>query len=86
MDHVSIFNPKTKLPKAVRDFGNIPYHYMDWFNEIFEKGKRSVPPATAGAPGAVKAKFIVITSTGNFEIKLLREFKSAVLSHRCILR
>ena len=81
VDHVSIFNSKVLIPRTVRDFGYIPTNYMDWFIDLFEKGKRTLPPTTGGAIGEIKEKIIIIHSNDNFEIKILREFDEPIVSH-----
>ncbi len=84
VDHVSIFNSKVKFSRSVRDFGLIPTNYMDWFIELFEKGKRTPPPVTGGALGEVKEKIIVIHSTDNFEIKFLIDYDEHIVSYKNI--
>ena len=82
IDHVSIFNKDVRMAKTVRDFDYIPTAYMDWFIELFEKGKRVLPPEDGGTVTAVKTKFIVITSTDNFEIREISEFEGAIIFNR----
>lgn len=84
VDHISIFNSKVRIPRSVRDFGHIPRNYMDWFINLFEKGKRTLPPTTGGALGEIKEKIIVIHSTDNFEIIFLKEFDEPIVSHQNI--
>jgi hypothetical protein len=48
MDNISIFNKQVGLPNAVRDFSHIPKAYMEWFINLFEKGKRVFPPDMPG--------------------------------------
>jgi len=80
--HISIFNSAVTIPKNVRDFGNIPDRYMDWFLEVFEEGKRTQPPTSGGKVGIIKTKFVVITSTHNFKIELVHEYESKIIHHR----
>lgn len=42
--HVSIFNARVTLPPSARDLGLIPSAYRDWFEELFERGRRLPPP------------------------------------------
>jgi len=86
MDSVSIFNKDVRVPKAVRDFGLIPRNYLDWMVELFENGKRIPPPTTAGAVGEVKEKIIVVTSTDNFEIRVINDFVDPILFYRYTLQ
>lgn len=84
VDHISVFNSKVRIPRSVRDFGHIPTNYMDWFIDLFEKGNRTLPPTTGGALGEIKEKIIVIHSTDNFKIELLKEFDELIVSYKNI--
>lgn len=66
--NISVFNKNTKSPKSIRDFSRIPSNYMDWFIDLFEKGKRELPPSTSGEVNAL-VKYIIVTSTDNFRIE-----------------
>lgn len=78
--HVSIFNPNVTYPKSVRDFSRIPSNYMDWFLQLFEEGKRIAPPSTVGKVDA-KVKYIIITSTDNFDIEEIDSFNDTIIYH-----
>jgi RIO-like serine/threonine protein kinase len=47
-NNISIFNDNVVYPKTVRSFSFIPKNYYRWFLDIFEKGKRLVPPMELG--------------------------------------
>lgn len=81
-DHVSIFNPDVRLPRSVRDFSLIPDHYQKWYIDLFEKGKRGIPPLLPGTIIIVPVKVTIIKSTDNFEIEYLKEFDDDIISHR----
>lgn len=83
-DHISIFNPKVTVPPSARDFGCIPKNYMNWFAEVFEKGKRLPPPSAAGILVAVAPQFRSVHGTDNFEIKKTREFDSEIVGYRVV--
>lgn len=70
LDNVSIFNKDVSVPKAVRDFGNIPTEYMKWFNDMFENGKRIPPPLVAGTL-SIKPTVTVIVDSNVLKIKEL---------------
>jgi len=42
--HVSVFNKNVGTPPSVRDFGGIPPNYLNWYQDMFEKGLRTPPP------------------------------------------
>lgn len=43
--NASVFDPKAKLNLTVRDFSNIPTKLLDWYEGVFRKGDRSIPPS-----------------------------------------
>ncbi len=80
--NVSIFNPQVKVPPAARDFGKIPSHYMAWFIDLFEKGKRTLPPALPGQVIVMPLQRKSIVHSGRFEIETIRKFAYDILWHR----
>ncbi|MFA5986595.1 MAG: hypothetical protein WC819_04595 [Parcubacteria group bacterium] len=44
-DNASVFHSDVRLNHAVRDFGRIPSGLRQWYEEVFAKGKRVVPPS-----------------------------------------
>ena len=83
-DHMSVFNKEVTVSNKVRDFSLIPSNYMDWFIDLFEKGKRIEPPKDGGVLGEVSQKIILITSTDNFLIEDYRSFPNRVSSYKFI--
>jgi len=81
-DGVSIFNKKTTLPSAVRDFSNIPDSYRDWFEAIFEHGERMPPPDSMLAKfRPVVAKETIVKGNDIFDIELVKEFNHDVIGY-----
>jgi hypothetical protein len=78
-DNISIFNSEVRVPPATRDFNLIPSGYRDWYINLFEKGKRDVPPGLPQTIGPTSEKTIVINSTDNFEITEIARFDREVL-------
>jgi len=68
LDNISIFNKDVTVPKAVRDFGNIPSEYMNWFTKMFEKGERLPPPLVSGTL-SIKPKVTVCVGSNLVKIK-----------------
>lgn len=77
LDNVSIFNKDVSVPKAVRDFSNIPSEYMNWFIDVFEKGKRLPPPLVAGTM-KVKPSVTIIIGTDSVVITKIKEYSSKI--------
>jgi len=42
--NISVFNKEVSIPKLCESFDAIPQKYRDWYYDIFEKGKRTLPP------------------------------------------
>jgi hypothetical protein len=79
VDCVSVFNKDVRIPPAARSFDLIPTHYKDWYYGLFEDGKRTEPPMTAGVRGPITTRHIIINSTDNFEVKEIRKFDSEII-------
>ena len=77
--NMSVLNPKVLVPDAARDFSLIPSSYMDWYFNLFEKGKRIPPPALPGTAGKTQVKIILVQSTNSFEISELKEYKEKII-------
>jgi hypothetical protein len=43
--NASAFRKEVKLNRAVRDFSKIPGPLRDWYEAVFEKGERTIPPS-----------------------------------------
>ncbi|MGE0085621.1 MAG: hypothetical protein AB7S75_14525 [Desulfococcaceae bacterium] len=80
--NVSIFNPQVRIPPAARDFGKIPSHYLAWFIDLFEKGKRTLPPALPGQVIVIPVQRKAVQHSGRFEIESIRKFAYDILWHR----
>lgn len=44
-DNASVFRKDVRLNHAVRDFSCIPPVLFNWYEDVFAKGKRSIPPS-----------------------------------------
>jgi len=81
--NISVFNKNTRVAKSVRDFSRVPSNYMDWFLNLFEKGKRETPPSTSGEVNAI-VRYIFVTSTDNFHIEEtqpVRDYDDVITYH-----
>lgn len=83
-DNVSIFDPDTRLPSAVRDFSFIPETYKAWFEKLFEQGVREAPPEFMGKLVATAKIAHIVASKGDFEIVeiLNLDFSEDILYYR----
>jgi hypothetical protein len=55
----SVFDARTRLNSAVRDFATIPSPLRDWYEGVFQHGDRRPPPSAlaSGLPAAVPRKY-----------------------------
>jgi len=78
--NVSIFNKDTKLPPPARPFDLIPADIRDWFINLFEKGKRSLPPMLVVGK-ITKPQITVLIGSNQFIIAKEQTFKDTSLLH-----
>jgi serine/threonine protein kinase len=75
--NVSIFNKEVSTPPATRDYGLIPSEYMNWFVDVFEKGKRTPPPTIVGKI-ITKAQLVIETGKDKFVIEKIFDADSTI--------
>lgn len=66
--NASVFFPKAKLSRAIRDFSRIGKPLLEWYDAVFQNGERSIPPSPlAQTPIAQAAvvRHIAVTPAGN---------------------
>lgn len=56
--NASVFSPKAKLSRAVRDFSCIGAPLLDWYAAVFQNGERSVPPSPLAQTTIAKAAVV----------------------------
>lgn len=83
-DNVSVFNKNVSIPPSARNVDSIPHNYIDWFKNLFEHGARIPPPSAPGSVLTAKTGKRIIQSHDNLDIRLIREYKSEILSHQII--
>ena len=85
VDNISIFNNKVSVPAPTRNFSLIPTKYMEWFIELFNKGKRIDPPELPGTIVVAQVKIKLIKNTNNFEITFIKDFNDEIYYHSVVL-
>lgn len=79
-NNISVFNSDVKVPAMVRDFGIIPDAYKNWYMDLFEKGKRTVPPIMSLMfKPTITHKIKVTTDSQQFILTLLNTFDSDII-------
>lgn len=76
--NISIFNPKVKIPAVSQPLDIIPSALKSWFIDVFEKGKRIVPPDDYVLAIQIANVIKTITGSNLFEIKELKEIKDNI--------
>lgn len=94
-NNASVFSKGIQLNTAVRDFKTIPGPLLDWYQAVFQKGERVMPPSpydtglAAAAPASVLRVTITATGALVFE-KLFEETNNPVIrvwsSGVCLLK
>lgn len=80
--NVSVLHAGVSVPSACLPFSVIPPAYLDWYQAVFEQGRRLPPPQsvqvliTVAGPSAAQA-----ISSHSFAITEVREFDSEIIWH-----
>ena len=70
-DGISIFHAGVRVPPTVNNFNVIPKRHLEWYEDTFLKGNRTVPPLPDSiAPLAVPAQ--IVTVKGNNKIDVIQ--------------
>jgi len=68
-DGISVFHQGVRIPPTVENFQVIPKRHLDWYQLVFEKGDRSIPPLPDSlVPLLVPAQIITITGTDKIDV------------------
>lgn len=81
--NISVFNKRTQVSSKIRSFDIIPKSYRDWFIQLFEYGKRLMPPDIAVAQ-AIRVVAKVIRDSSSFVIELLQSYPDDIRQHSLI--
>jgi hypothetical protein len=84
--NVSVLHAGVSVPPSCLPFSVIPPAYLDWYNAVFETGKRIPPPDSfiTKLSVGISPKTSKVGSnfrSSIFEVAELREFDSEILSH-----
>jgi len=81
-DGVSVFDPDVTIPRVCNDFSVIPAKHREWFEALFVRNERSIPPMVDGTtivvPMAIPMTYI--QGTADFEATLFQELDGRVMS------
>lgn len=80
-DGISVFHKDIKLPPTVNDFRVIPKRHLDWFEAVFNRNERSIPPLPDSiAPMVVPAPIITIKGNNQMDVIQGRSYGENVVS------
>jgi len=71
---ISVFNQDVGIPKAAYPFDMIPKGYREWYEAVFEKGRRCAPPADIGAAMIFIPKIVTLSGTQYLDITEIGEY------------
>lgn len=78
-DGISVFDKHVKLPSVCNPLTSIPKRHRDWFEAVFARGERSVPPLPdASTPVAVAQQFVAVQNTDGFTIDRIYTYDSRI--------
>lgn len=79
-DGVSVFNRDVTLPDVCNKFSVIPKRHLDWFQNVFVKNERSVPPiADSLVPMAVPSQIVFIKGGDGFDVEKVLEASDTII-------
>jgi len=76
---ISCFHPDASLPSTCQDLSVIPKKHRDWYEAVFQKGERSIPPMADGI--AIAAAIVrTIGSKGDFIVRQIFEAPEPIMN------
>jgi len=77
---VSVFDKAVRLPPVCNPFSVIPKRHLDWFEAVFARNERSVPPlADSIAPLAVPKAIVTIRAHEKLSVTELRSIGAEII-------
>ena len=78
--NVSVFNSKTKIPKACEPLDSIPSSLKSWFESVFENGNRTNPPLDYEAVILIAAPLPPLLGK-DIDIRELAEYDDSIIHY-----
>lgn len=80
-DGISVFHKDVKLPPTANDFSVIPARHRAWFEDVFGKNGRSVPPLADGvAPIVVPPPIVTVKGNNTIEVTQTAAYSENILT------
>jgi len=80
-DNVSVFDKKVTLPPVCNPLSVIPKNHLHWFEAVFQKGDRSVPPLADAVAIPVPQAIQIVKSSGKFIVAPVQQYDSKIRFH-----
>jgi hypothetical protein len=80
-DNVSVFDKKVTLPPVCNPLSVIPKNHLHWFEAVFQKGERSVPPLADAVTITVPQAIQIVKSSGKFVVTPVQQYDSKIMFH-----
>jgi hypothetical protein len=78
--NLSVLNKDVKVPPACYPFTNIPLPYLDWYQGVFEGGKRIPPPTDFDGKAIIPvAVHLTVHSSSSLKIAELGEYDTDIV-------
>lgn len=81
LKNISVFDKKTRIPKACFPFDAIPNGLKQWMVALFEKSDRMAPPNDYDAIVHIASQIKEVIGTGLFEITEMGVYDSEIISY-----
>ncbi len=79
-DGISVFDRNVTLPRVCNDFSVIPTQHREWFESLFIRNERSIPPMVDGTTTVIAMPTVYITGTEDFEASVIYNMKERIMS------
>jgi serine/threonine protein kinase len=78
---ISVLDPAVQVSPAAFDFGVIPPQYMEWYEKIFIKGERCMPPNIHGTVVIKTSKPVLMKGAGYIELHEIYDYKDDIIRY-----
>jgi hypothetical protein len=80
-DGISVFHQGVRVPPTVNNFNVIPKRHLDWFQAMFLKNDRSIPPLPDSiAPLQVPNTIVMVKGTNKLDVIQVDSFSENVIN------
>jgi serine/threonine protein kinase len=78
--HVSVLNREVTIPKVCYPWSVLPPAYRDWYEALFEKGRRLPPPSDPRAMRVVTPRVQRLIGTSRIHVRELATFPAEIIA------